>query len=443
MEIYYEYNTGQMTLTDRVAIEVGIAKGDSFAKIGKTIRRHPATVSREIKENRTLIKSAFPYGNDCMFYASCHRKQMCGADSYACDHECKKCLGFSCHGECDKYESAECEKLLRPPYVCNTCHYRMKCKKTRYYYNARHADAAVSRRRSTSRSGPRLSPEQIKDMEKIIKPLLNKGQPLAHIYAEHENEMPITLRALYQYIEKQQIKIKSIDLRRKVGYKQRKLKSKHEASHGNQQYRVGRTYEDYEEGLKTRFSDFEVVEMDTVNGVRETGKRLLTMIFRKNNVMLLFLMPDKKADSVVGVFDYLEAGLGMDCFQRLFPVILTDNGSEFKRVERLEYNEEWSYRTSVFFCDPMASWQKPHIEKNHEYIRYVIPKGKSFNPYTQEDITLLMNHINSIKRPGLKNRAPYELIEDDDEDMKALMRLLKMHLIPPDEVHLRPDLFRR
>ena len=91
----------------------------------------------------------------------------------------------------------------------------------------------------------------------------------------------------------------------------------------------------------------------------------------------------------------------------------------------------------------MASWQKPHIEKNHEYIRYVIPKGKSFNPYTQEDITLLMNHINSTKRPGLKYRAPYELIDDENEDMRALMDLLKMHLIPADEVHLKPDLLVR
>ena len=72
---------------------------------------------------------------------------------------------------------------------------------------------------------------------------------------------------------------------------------------------------------------------------------------------------------------------------------------------------------------------------------YAVPKGKSLNPYTQEDMTLLMNHINSVKRPGLGNKSPYELVEEDDEDFKALMSLLKMHLIPPDEVHLMPDLF--
>ena len=89
----------------------------------------------------------------------------------------------------------------------------------------------------------------------------------------------------------------------------------------------------------------------------------------------------------------------------------------------------------------MASWQKPHIEKNHEYIRYVIPRGRSLNPYTQEDMTLLMNHINSTRRVSLGNKAPYELINEEDKDMMALWHLLKMDLIPPDEVHLKPDLF--
>ena len=102
------------------------------------------------------------------------------------------------------------------------------------------------------------------------------------------------------------------------------------------EFRQGRTYTDFEYAMKAKYTEDEVVEMDTVKGVREQGKRLLTMIFRRNNVMLLFLMPDGKAESVKRVFDYLEAGLGIEVFRRLFPVILTDNGSEFKKVDELE-----------------------------------------------------------------------------------------------------------
>ena len=41
------------------------------------------------------------------------------------------------------------------------------------------------------------------------------------------------------------------------------------------------------------------------------------------------------------------------------------------------------------------------------------------------------------------NKAPYELVDEEDEDMKALFAFMKMDLIPPDEVHLKADLFRK
>lgn len=278
-------------------------------------------------------------------------------------------------------------------------------------------------------------------MDDLITKLVKKGQPLTNIYAEHQNEMPVCLRTLYNYIDDGELTIKNIDLRRKTGYKQRGKGHQPSLGFANMEFRQCRTYADFEYAMKIKFTEDEVVEKDTVKGVREQGKRLLTMIFRKNNVMLLFLMPDGKAESVKRVFDYLEAGLGMDVFRRLFPVILTDNGSEFKKVDELELTEELEYRTSIYYCDPMASWQKGCIEKNHEFIRYAIPKKKSLNPYTPEDITLLMNHINSVKRPGLGNKCPYELVDEEETDFLELMKLLKMHLILPDEVHLMPDLF--
>ena len=88
-------------------------------------------------------------------------------------------------------------------------------------------------------------------------------------------------------------------------------------------------------------------------------------------------------------------------------------------------------------------WQKAEIEKNHEFIRYVIPKGKSLDGYTHKDITLLMNHINSIKRPRLDNRCPYELVSKDDKDMMWLMELMGMDTIPADDVHLNQRLLTR
>lgn len=97
----------------------------------------------------------------------------------------------------------------------------------------------------------------------------------------------------------------------------------------------------------------------------------------------------------------------------------------------------------MFYCDPMASWQKGELEKNHEYIRYVIPKGTSLASFTQEDMNLLMNHINSTKRPSLHGRCPYETIDEDDKNFLWLMKLLKMDTIPPDDVLLKPSLLKK
>lgn len=441
--MFYYKKEGQMDLSDRIAIETGISNKDSFKKIGKLLHRHPSTISHEIKENRTFIAGNYFLRKDCRFVRQHVQHHVCGDES--CEENCCRCRSVDCQKYCEKYVSRACHKFEKPPYVCNNCSEKKLCSKDKYIYSAKYADAAVTRRRSESRQGIRISDEKKSEMDELITRLVKKGQPLTHIYAEHENEMPVCLRTLYNYIDDGELTVKNIDLRRKTGYKKRGKGHQPSLGFANMEFRQGRTYTDFEYAMKVKYTEDEVVEMDTVKGVREQGKRLLTMIFRKNNVMLLFLMPDGKAESVKRVFDYLEAGLGIELFQRLFPVILTDNGSEFKKVDELELTSDETgflvYRTSLFYCDPMASWQKGCIEKNHEFIRYAITKKKSLNPYNQDDITLLMNHINSIKRPELGNKSPYELVEEDDEDFHELMRLLKMYLIPPDEVHLMPDLF--
>ena len=93
-----------------------------------------------------------------------------------------------------------------------------------------------------------------------------------------------------------------------------------------------------------------------------------------------------------------------------------------------------------FYCDPMASYQKPHIERNHEYIRQVIPKRKSFDSFTQNDITKLTNHINSFIRESLNMNCPYDMAKDFLGP--KTIRLLDLRKIKPDDVTLRPSLLR-
>ena len=89
----------------------------------------------------------------------------------------------------------------------------------------------------------------------------------------------------------------------------------------------------------------------------------------------------------------------------------------------------------------MASYQKPHVEKNHEYIRYIIPKGTSLNNRTQEEITLMINHINSAARASLNGNTPFKLAQMLLDN--SLLDKLSLKYIPADEIYLKPALFKK
>jgi IS30 family transposase len=80
------------------------------------------------------------------------------------------------------------------------------------------------------------------------------------------------------------------------------------------------------------------------------------------------------------------------------------------------------------------------LEKNHEYLRYVIPKGQSLDTYNQRDATRLMNHINSEARDSLNGCTPFRLSLLLLNP--KLHELLKLIAIPPDEVTLKPSLLK-
>ena len=80
------------------------------------------------------------------------------------------------------------------------------------------------------------------------------------------------------------------------------------------------------------------------------------------------------------------------------------------------------------------------IEKNHEFIRYVLPKGSSFKNITQEDCNLIMNNINSLCRDSLNGKSPYEaMLFLCDE---YILKKLGCHFIKSDEVNLTYNLLK-
>lgn len=125
-------------------------------------------------------------------------------------------------------------------------------------------------------------------------------------------------------------------------------------------------------------------------------------------------------------------------FHQLFPVILTDNGSEFSYVEELERDIDG--KSHLYFCDPSRPDQKGRIEKNHTVLRAILPKGTSFDQLTQKDVNLVISHVNSLKREEFQGKSAYDVFTFNfGEDIAAL---LGCQFVKPEDTHLSPDLLK-
>ena len=275
-------------------------------------------------------------------------------------------------------------------------------------YDAEHAHLKSHEVITQSRSGLCVSEEEISRLNKIISPLIQNGQSVNQVYINHEDELMCSEKTIYNYIDACMFDVRNIDLPRKVKFRERYKKPEFKVDKG---CRIDRNYEAFTSYMEKN-PDTPVVQMDSVIGSKG-GKCLLTIHFVECSLMLAFLRDANTSKSVIDIYNQLEQELGEKCFDELFQVILTDNGSEFSNPKEIEYREHPSpgrryQRTSVYYCDAGSPYQKGACEVNHELIRRVLPKGTSFDKLTQEDVNLMMNHINSYKRKKLNNRSPYE-----------------------------------
>ena len=427
-----------MTLSDRINIEKGILEGKSFRQIAKSIGKDPSTVSKEVKKHSRITerkKSIAETPIPCARRKGCTVHDLCDRH---CDIQCQMCKrpGFRCSDICDLYEPRKCPRLERPPYVCNGCAKRSACLMEMRVYSSKYADDEYRSTLITSREGINQTPETIQRINDLITPLVKKGQSIAHIYATHAEELSCSRKTIYTYVNQGIFDIANIDMRRVVKYKKRKTATRSSAK--DRTYRKGHNYDDFKKVL-SKSGTINVVEMDTVEG-KHGGKVLMTMLFRSCNLMLIFLLNRKTQSEVKRIFDDLTGSLGEEVFESIFPVILTDGGVEFSDREALEVSDDGVRRTTIYYCDPYSSWQKGAIEKNHEYIRYVIPKGKSMNGLTDNKVKLMMNHINSEKRDSLNGHSPFELSQLLLDH--RLHEVLGLESVPPDEVDLTPELIK-
>ncbi len=427
-----------LTLSDRVFIEQELQQDSTFSYIAQTLGKDPTTISKEVRLHR-IFTEYNKYRSECrscIHYGNCRERHVCGLDK--CKYVCRYCYKKDPTPYCIFYKSWKCSKPSKPPYVCNACSCFNTCKLDKYQYIATKAQSAYEKDLTKSRIGINMTPNELVELNNLISPLILKGQPLSHIFAVHADEIPVCRRTLYNYLDQRIFQARNIDLPRRVRYKKRKKASAPRNFKCIQQvYRNKRTYVDFERFMEAH-PDIDIVEMDTVKGGRAAGKCLLTLLFRSCSFMLVILLPNCTQKAVIDAINTLTETLGIRLFRKYFPVLLTDNGSEFKNPWDIETDDDGRHRTYVFYCDPYVSNQKGRLEKNHEYIRYIIPKGRSMYKYTQDDINLMTSHINSTARDSLNGATPFDLADLLLDKKIPLLTGLKK--VSPDEVLLKPAL---
>ena len=391
----------QLNKEQREVIQILINKKENFTTIGNSINVDRTTISKEIRRNR-YIKSNY--------YEPFDFNGVNNAEN-------------------------DCKILQHPPYVCNTCPLKNTCNKHKLYYDARIAHEHYEELKSYSRSGIDITPETIEEIENSIVPLIkDKHQSINQIYANHDDLIYFSKPTFYKYIDMGVFSLTNLDLPKKVKYKKRRRKYNKERRELS--LLKGRSYNDFCVFI-VNHPKMHIYEMDTVIGKRDEQKVLLTIYFRDTHFMLIRLLDRKTVAYVNEEFKKFKNILGIKLYTKIFRIGLTDNGSEFFDPYQIEKDYDTGKKiTNLFYCDPNRPDQKGGIEKNHEYIRIIYPKGTSFNNLTKEDVILLENTINNIPRDSLHGLSPYQATKD--KYPLFISKLPYITYIAPDDIDLSP-----
>lgn len=360
-----------LTFDDRQYIMECLDKGMYFKDIARRIGKSATTISREVKKHLAIQP------------LSVKRTKADGTP----------------------IEDRPCPLLLKAPFVCNPCKKRRgNCAFQKQLYISKNAQSEYEALLRESREGIPLGKEEFWESDRIIAEGIKKGQRLYHIMAS--NDVHFSKSSAYRHLKRGYLSVSQTDFPRVVKFKLRKGRRPDSVP---KTIREGRTYADFivykeEKNVSTW------VEMDTVIG-RTGGKVIMTFDFTFCNFMFGLLLDNKTAAEAASKIEALKMRLheGGIRFGDVFPILLTDNGGEFSNIFAFINDLDGVPETDLFFCDPYQASQKPNVEKNHTLFRDIVPKGESFDNFTQETVNIIFSHVNSTKRKSLNKKTHYEM----------------------------------
>lgn len=391
-----------LTLEDRLEIQDGLNHGMAFKAIALRIGKDQTTLSKEVKKHLTVTPVPMAPESNRNIPA----------------------------------EKKPCPLLLKAPFVCNPCKKRhIYCSFPKQLYNAKTAQRDYESLLSEAREGIPLNKDEFYKMDAILSGGIKMGQHLYHIL--QTNQLNLSKSTAYRHLHRGYLSVNKLDFPRVVKFKARRQRKEDFIS---KSARLGRSHDDFlaflEENAVSSW-----VEMDTVIG-RVGGKVILTFDFTFCNFMFGLLLEDRTAMEVADKIRSLKTRLASNNirFGDLFPLILTDNGGEFANVSAIEADRDGDRESRLYFCDPYQSSQKPKVEKNHTLFRDIVPKGQSFDSFSQETVNRIFSHVNSVTRKSLYGKTPFEIFSFTFCERTA--RCLGICPIPPNEVVQSPRLLK-
>ena len=191
--------------------------------------------------------------------------------------------------------------------------------------------------------------------------------------------------------------------------------------------------------------DASVVEMDTVYNDGSNGPFLQTFKFMKYDFLFCVYHQQKTTQTMLEGILLLESILGEQIFNEEVMVLKTDRGSEFILAEQAEIRNDGTRRTRLFYCDPMASWQKGSLENIHILIRDICQKETDLYALgldSQEKANRISSHINSYSKKKLNNKTSFSVLKFFNKEMADKLIDQGLTEIPPDQVILKPYLLK-
>lgn len=424
----------QLNGVQRTQLQTLLKVKKSLSEIAKEMNVSRQTLYRE------LLRNSYPVSKDitglkssCIHFLDCKKN--------------KKSYRLECPHDCIKYQPGRQYCLKKYPFICNNCHKQRYCQFLHYYYDSEDASVNYHTRISNDKRIPKTNEAIIKEINKIVSPLVKKGQSIETILVNHP-EISVSSLTIRNWIKQGLLDCKLSELRmfgRRIPSKQYNYSKKKDYKKLSSM-KIGHKYNDYRLYLHDHPNSL-IIQLDTIIGCIDGNKSILTIHIVNHKFQFGIILEHhtkeevfEKLNDLFSKFKILENKFGLAIYSSFTELILTDNGPEFDAL--IDFCDLDS-NIHVFFCHPLSSFEKGSCERNHVLVRYIHYKGWSFDNLNQDDVNLLFSNINSYPRKSLQNKTPYQSVLDDSRLGKEFLDIINISKVNGDDVILNPSLLRK